>query len=429
MSEETSEIGLPNPLMTRRQFLKASAAVVVAAAESEGREVLAQHADKLLFVDIPEGKLYEENIGSIFNLPGLEREDQELAREFLSAYYDHGALVVNSANKVRSSLGLSEIGMSQRKMADLTGMITDFDMSEDEQGNKLISARIDVDRFAQAVNQSGQQFAIAAFPFGSSEVKIQKYASYKEVSDRQLYKAIEDPATDEFFYYKSSDNQGREVLAGQRINLEGKLEAYAYVLDENNEQIPQEFISEQEYQDIMGSKVELDAPRVIINEPYSVEKASGSLTEFVNALDKTKAFVVAAGGNINSFSWEDRKWLEQSGYWPEDSLVVGSLIQGEAEGQRFYTSGTDLADIYLDPRDFDTQSSSEACGVFGEILQQMIKARLAQDAQEAKQQLISEYSYRQPFSSRDSSRDYIAILDWEKLKQDLLNPPTPQSYL
>jgi len=117
--------------------------------------------------------------------------------------------------------------------------------------------------------------------------------------------------------------------------------------------------------------------------------------------------------------------LEQTGGWPRNSLIVGSLTKIKADGRDIVTSGTDVADIYLDPADFDTEGSSEVSGAFGEIMQQMVLKGLAEDEMSAKQLLIGTYSYRQPFSSRESSREYITVLDWNKLKNDLLTSPAP----
>ncbi|GEM_PF-3976702 len=242
-----------------------------------------------------------DNVATLLGQGGLNKEDVDFAQEFLKTYYQHGKLVVDAANKVRASLELNEIGMPERKMADLTSMIIDFEIKKNSIGNSVASARVDPDRFASAVNGSGQKLVVAAFPFGISEVTMQEYAAQEEATERQMYKAIEDPNTHEFLYYRAQDNFGHEVLAGLRVNSEGGQEAYAYTLDESGEQIPQELILETKYREIMRQPVEIKDPYMSINEPYSSEKAQDSFTDFYKAVSGSQAFVIAAGGNINSF--------------------------------------------------------------------------------------------------------------------------------
>lgn len=433
----------------RRTLLKAIAATTAATLiphldpppqPKEQREQIQKKSD-ILIIDFDSNSLMQTQnvLSQELQRQGATSIEIALSQRFVRLYENHGKLVLDAQNKVFSQINMPVRIRPHQDMKPLSDLL-DANVSKDESGNLQITGEINSERIQRLLQSQNEELVVAAFPFGETYAKFVRYE--QQEGTNFTFKKEFHPNDDNKDII-AVDKLGRDL----RIGYEGGLPQIQ--IFENGEIVERLTWSEnsiedsslnllwmtteefEEYKDNNTDHiVEVDNPGIEIIEGYDPRLAQDNFKELQQiALQNPNKLFVNAAGNRSSYSQEV---LDENGGMSDNVLFVGGFTvipdPLTAEQNKAYAAGNNIADIYIDPKDFDSLSisSSEATGIIGGVISAMIELGMAQNALNAMQLIKSNYLEEVTFYKKIEESAPISEkteqgkkLNWQKLKHDL----------
>lgn len=414
--------------------------------ESEAKPRLSD----VLMIDFNGGDLakLQAEVNNQLREEGATSREISLGQLFFSPYAKHGDLVRDSADSIFKRIGTKDTNLEPNlNPADLSAYIQTT-VSRDELGNIQIIGEVSSKEISSTLKKNQEKIIVCAFPFGETRIKYVKYE--RSPATNFTFKKEFHP-TDDGSDIIVVDRLGREIKMGyeggmpqaQIMDESGQIvealtwsESYQY---EDHPDATLVWMSQEEFEEFSknnqsaGEVKAVDNSGIEITEGYNPDLAQNNLQKlFDTASENEKTLIINSAGNRDSYASHLSILKEK----PQNVLLVGGFVLMSdpltLERKAAFGSGSDIADVFLDPKDFDKEniSSSEAAGIFGGIVSSMIELGFASNPLNAKELILNEYAETVTYyvNTYDQNKDASKIeqtsrtgwkLNWKKIKGDL----------